>query len=88
MTDTEPLIISADKIRAGDYVHEYGAVVTSVVPSERYLGVREVEFEGQPGTFFLHFLEWLHVIHPVAQGPDDEDDDGQQHDTRDESWDW
>lgn len=84
-------IKSADKLRPGDYVREYGSTVVSVAASDRYLGVREVTFAGQPGVFFLHFMEWLHVSHDVAHsGPDDdEDDDGQHHDAvRGDSWDW
>lgn len=81
---TERFIVPADKLRPGDLVSEYGAVVASVAQGA-HLGVREITFDGQPGTFFIHFMEWFHVQR-AAGAEDDEDQDDAPVRTND--WEW
>jgi hypothetical protein len=73
-TATEKLILAADKLKPGDYVHEFAATVKEVRESERYSGIRETVFDGQPGVFFLFFADYYHVERPVSA--DDEDHQG------------
>ena len=66
---TEKLIVSAGKLKPGDWVSEFDDTVKAVRESDRRLGVREVEFERQPGPFFLFCMDWYHVDRQAA--PDD-----------------
>jgi hypothetical protein len=60
------LILTADEFRPGDYVSEFDDTVKALRES-RNAGVREVEFEHQPGIFNLFFMDWYHVARPVTE---------------------
>lgn len=72
---TERLILTAAELQPGDYINEFADTVTAVRESDRYLGIREVEFARAPGMFPLFFGDWYHVTRPESGQPDDQPDE-------------
>jgi hypothetical protein len=78
-------VLSAAELQPGDRVLEYDATVTAVRESGRHFGVLEIEFEGKPGVFHVHFLEYVHVLRSAGQD-EGQDESGQQEFTEADRW--